>query len=153
MVTKRVSFCLIKFKIFRLTLVLSFRVVTSFGVASFEVVSDVLVTDVFLRLPARLRLTRLFGVLAPELETELEVDDRGRSNRLIRSFWVAETRLTTGRAPIVESGILVSTQCLTLLFTVKHLTLFNSHFCDKSTHFQRYITYLPKDVANNFRAF
>jgi len=80
-------------------------VVTSFG-ASFEVVSVGFVTDVFLRLPARLRLTRLVGVLAPELETELEADERGRSNRLIRSFWVAETLRTTGRAPIVESGIL-----------------------------------------------
>ena len=60
----------------------------------------------FLRLPARLRLTRLVGVLAPELATELELDDTpGRSNRLIKSFWVAETRRTTGRSPEMLSGI------------------------------------------------
>ena len=94
----------------QLTLVLCLLGVTGL-VASFEAGSSLLLPmEVFLRLPARLRLTRLAGVFEPEfeteLETELEVEEVGRSNRLMRSFWVAETRLTTGRIPVVvESGI------------------------------------------------
>ena len=94
----------------QLTLVLCLLGVTGL-VASFEAGSSLLLPmEVFLRLPARLRLTRLAGVFEPELETELEteleVEEVGRSNRLMRSFWVAETRRTTGRIPVVvESGI------------------------------------------------
>ncbi len=63
---------------------------------------------VFFREPALLRLTRLVGVFEPEFETELEVEDPERSNRLIRSFWVTDTRRTTGlkpEIPEIESGI------------------------------------------------
>ena len=93
----------------QLTLVLCLLGVTGL-VASFEAGSSLLLPmEVFLRLPARLRLTRLAGVFEPEFETELETElevEVGRSNRLMRSFWVAETRLTTGRIPVVvESGI------------------------------------------------
>ena len=65
-------------------------------------------TEVFFREPALLRLTRLVGVFEPEFETELEVEEPDRSNRLIRSFWVTDTRRTTGlkpEIPEIESGI------------------------------------------------
>ena len=40
---------------------------------------------------------------------EVELTDDLRSNRLIRSFWVADARRTTGRTPIEVSGILQTT--------------------------------------------
>ena len=64
--------------------------------------------EVFFREPALLRLTRLVGVFEPEFETELEVEEPDRSNRLIRSFWVTDTLRTTGlkpEIPEIESGI------------------------------------------------
>jgi hypothetical protein len=63
----------------------------------------------FLTDPVRLLLINPVGVLAPELATELATElapelDRV-SNLLIRSFWAAETRRTTGLSPKRLSGI------------------------------------------------
>jgi hypothetical protein len=82
--------------------------------------------EVFLTLPALLRLTRLEGVFELELETELDTELGfelpemvERSNRLIRSFWVADTRRTTGRRPEILSGMFLPSTFQQQLCSVK----------------------------------